>query len=220
MSAADRRAAILDAALDAFSEGGYHETSLDAVAERAEISKALIYEHFASKRELHKALLETYVGELLGRVLDAVQAAEPGGERLLAGADAFLRFVEERREAWRMLVHNPRDPDVTQSVGRVQEEVAEAIAVQMAEDAPPDRRGQDPRDAQLAVEMLSQQLVGALRSLANWWDDHREIPRGQVLGVLMEFAWLGLERLGEGERWSSPQSSDLSPQTSGSSPED
>jgi AcrR family transcriptional regulator len=211
MSAEDRRAAILDAALEAFSEGGYHETSLDVVAERAGISKALIYEHFASKRELHQALLETYVAELLERVLGAVQAAEPGEERLLAGADAFLRFVEERREAWRMLVHNPRDPDVTQSIGRVQEEVAETIAVQMAEDAPADRREQDPRQAQLAVEMLSQQLVGALRALANWWDDHREVPREQVLGVLMEFSWLGLERLGEGERWASPQSSALGP---------
>lgn len=203
MSAADRRAAILEAALDAFAQGGYHETSLDAVAARAGISKALIYEHFSSKRELHGALLETYVEELLDRVLGAVQAAEPGGERLRVGADAFLRFVEERREAWRMLVHNPRDPDVAQSLGRVQEEVAEAIAVQMAEDTPADRRAQDPRQAQLAVEMLSQQLVGALRALANWWDDHREVPREEVLGMLMEFAWLGLERLGEGERWES-----------------
>ena len=69
MSAADRRAAILDAALDAFSEGGYHETSLDTVAERAGISKALIYEHFPSKHVLHKALLETYVAELMQRVM-------------------------------------------------------------------------------------------------------------------------------------------------------
>lgn len=205
MSAAARRAAILDAALDAFAEGGYHETSLEAVAQRAGISKALIYEHFGSKRELHGALLEIYAGELLDRVLGAVHAAEPGEERLRTGADAFLRFVEERRDAWRMLVHNPRDPDVTRSVDRVQEEVAAAIAVQMAEDAPADRRGMDPRQAQLAVEMLSQQLVGALRALANWWDDHRRVPRRQVLGMLMEFAWLGMERVSEGQRWTEPE---------------
>jgi AcrR family transcriptional regulator len=200
MAAADRREAILAAALDLFSERGYHETSLEAVAERAGISKALIYEHFSSKRELHGALLETYVQELLERVMQATEAAEPGEERLRAGADAFLGFVEERREAWRMLVRNPEEPDVAASVGRLQGEAAEAIAVLMKADAPPDRE-EDPHEAQLAIEMLAQQLVGALRALANWWDDHREMPRERVLGMLMEFAWLGFERLGEGERW-------------------
>ena len=82
MSAEARRAAILAAALDAFSAGDYHETSLGDVAERAGISKALIYEHFASKRELHGALLDSYVQELLGRVITAVAAEEPGEHRL------------------------------------------------------------------------------------------------------------------------------------------
>ncbi|MEK6276583.1 MAG: TetR/AcrR family transcriptional regulator [Actinomycetota bacterium] len=202
MSAADRRAAILDAALDAFSEGGYHETSLDTVAERAGISKALIYEHFSSKRELHGALLETYVGELMERVTEAITDAEAGEQRLRAGADAFLRFVEQRREAWRMLVHNPGEPDVEASVGRMQEQAAETITELMAADAPPDRFD-NPAEARLAVEMLAQQLVGALRALANWWDDHRDVSRERVLETLMEFAWLGFDRLSQGQRWAS-----------------
>src|SRR4051812_38195681 len=201
MSAADRRAGILDAALEAFSAGGYHETSLDAVAERAGVSKALIYEHFASKRELHRALLETYVGELLGTVLEAAQSAEPGEERLRAGSEAFLRFVERRREAWRLLVRNPGEPDVAGSVGRLQEEAGAAIAALMEAEVP-ETLQQDPTFAETAIEMLAQQLVGALRALANWWDDHREVPRAAVLQMFMEFAWLGMDRLGQGERWS------------------
>src|SRR5512133_109831 len=199
MAAADRRQAILAAALELFSEHGYHETSLEAVAERAAISKALIYEHFGSKRELHQALLETYVGELLDRVIEATAQAAAGEQRLRSGADAFLGFVEERREAWRMLVRNPEEPDVAESVARLQEEAAAAIAGMMEADAPP--RGEHPRERQLAIEMLAQQLVGALRALANWWDDHRRVPRERVLGMLMEFAWLGFERLSRGERW-------------------
>ena len=201
MSAADRRAVILDAALEAFAAGGYHETSLDAVAARAGISKALIYEHFGSKRELHGALLETYVGELLGAVLEAARAAGPGEERLEAGADAFLRFVERRREAWRLLVRNPGEPDVVNSVGRLQEEAGEAIAALMEADAPAELQ-HDPKFAGIGIEMLAQQLVGALRALANWWDDHRDVPRDGVLAMFMEFAWLGFGRLSEGERWS------------------
>ena len=78
MAAADRREAILAAALDAFAGGGYHETSLEDVAERAGISKALIYEHFPSKRDLHGALLETYVRELLATVVEAHRRGRAG----------------------------------------------------------------------------------------------------------------------------------------------
>src|SRR3954468_21985252 len=92
MPAAERREAILAAALDAFGPGGYHGTSLDDVAAKAGVSKALIYEHFGSKEELHGALLGGYVSELLGRVLDAVEAEEPGEERMRAGLDAFFAF--------------------------------------------------------------------------------------------------------------------------------
>ena len=68
MSAADRREVILDAARTAFADTGYHETSLDAVAERAGVSKALLYEHFSSKRELYVAMLEMHVHELVERI--------------------------------------------------------------------------------------------------------------------------------------------------------
>jgi len=200
MSAADRREAILGAALDAFADGGYHETSLDAVAERAGISKALIYEHFDSKRDLHGALLETYGRELLDRVTAAIAGATPGEARLRAGIDAFLGFVEERRDAWRMLVRNAGEPDVARSVEVLQADAASAIGALMAEDA---EAAQLLRREQsgLAIETLAQQLTGAVRALANWWDENREVPRETVLTMAMEFAWLGLERLGEGERW-------------------
>ena len=96
--AAQRRESILEAALDAFADGGYHQTSLDEVARRAGVSKALIYEHFSSKNELYGELLETYVHELLDRVRSAALAAEEGGEaRLIAGVEGFLEFVDERR---------------------------------------------------------------------------------------------------------------------------
>ena len=200
MSAADRRVVILDAALDAFAERGYHETSLDAVAERAGISKALIYEHFASKRDLHRALLETYGRELLARVTEAIAAAEHGGPRLEAGVDAFLRFVEERRDAWRMLVRNATEPDVARSVEQLQSDAAQAIGALMAEDAEAAQLT-DRAQAALDIEMFAQQLTGSVRALANWWDEHREVPRERVLAIAMEFAWLGLDRLGQGERW-------------------
>src|SRR5262249_11119744 len=112
MTAADRREAILDAARAAFADTGYHETSLDAVAEQAGVSKALLYEHFGSKRELFVAMLELHVHELIERITSAAAAAEPGEDRLRSGLEAFFGFVEERRGAWRIMFRNAGDPDV------------------------------------------------------------------------------------------------------------
>src|SRR5262249_9869808 len=135
MAAADRRAAILDAARFAFADRGFHQTSLDAVAERAGISKALLYEHFASKRELFGAMLEMHVEELVRRITTAGASAEPGEPRLRAGLQAFFGFVEERRGAWQIMFRNPGDPDVLESIGRVRNEVAAAIVQVMSEEA-------------------------------------------------------------------------------------
>ena len=44
-------------------------------------------------------------------------------------------------------------------------------------------------------------LVGAVQSVANWWADHSEVPREQLVDTAMDFAWLGLDRLSRGERW-------------------
>jgi AcrR family transcriptional regulator len=200
MAGADRREAILAAALDVFAGAGYHETSVDAVAARAGISKALIYEHFGSKRALHRALLERYVHELLERVIEATTAADPGEARLRGGIEAFLDFVEERRDAWRFVFRNVSEPEIAAAVARLQQEVAGTLAGLMAADAPPEWAA-DPELA-MEIEMIAQELTGAIQALANWWDAHRDVPRERISQAIMDFAWIGLERLGDGHRWS------------------
>jgi AcrR family transcriptional regulator len=199
MSAPARREAILDAARGAFAEGGFHQTSLDAVAERAGVSKALLYEHFSSKRELYVAMLEMHVHELVERISGAVAGAEPGEPRMRAGLEAFFGFVEERRGAWRIMFRNSDDPDVSVRLDRLRDEVAAAIVQLMSEEAA--AKGLDVPNMPQTVEMIAQQLVGAMQSLADWWDLHRDVPREEVLQIAMDFAWVGQERLSRGERW-------------------
>jgi AcrR family transcriptional regulator len=202
MSAADRREQILAVALDVFAAAGYHETTLDEVAARAGISKALIYEHFESKRELHGALLERYVHELLERVVGAIAEHRDHEARLRAGVDAFLGFVAERRDAWRFVFRNFADPEIAEAVASLREEVAAMIAGLMRADAPPGWA--DDPELVAEIEMIAQQLTGGLQALANWWDEHRDVPRERVLRSFMDFAWIGLARGGQGERWARP----------------
>ncbi len=205
MPAAKRRELIIDAAIDAFAEGGYHETSLEEVAVRAEVSKALIYEHFPSKLDLFQELLETYVEELQNGVMAAVMATTEGGEtRLLAGVEGFLEFVEDRRDAWRMLIRHRATDDVNDTFEKLYGEMAGMIGALMAPEMPASvlPEGASFEDV---VDAMSRQLLGALTAIANWWDEHRDIPRDQVLAMVMEFAWVGMERAAAGERWKPDQ---------------
>jgi hypothetical protein len=56
-----------------------------------------------------------------------------------------------------------------------------------------------------ALRLLAEMLVGGVQSMANWWTDHPETSRAEMVEIAMEFSWLGLERLSRGERWSRPE---------------
>jgi AcrR family transcriptional regulator len=203
LSAEERRAGILDAALAVFSARGYHASSIDDIAREAGISKALIYEHFESKQGLYADLLERNANELFERLARGLAGVEieSGKARLATGLDAFFGFVEDRRDAWRILFRDAADPETAAVLDRVLEQVTEVVTALIAQD-PGARAMEQEQEADRALRMLAQMLVGSLQSVANWWADHQEVPRAQVVEMAMDFAWLGLERLSRGERWS------------------
>jgi AcrR family transcriptional regulator len=189
MPAPLRREAILSAAEEVFARSGYHGASLDDIAQAAGISKALIYEHFTSKRELHASLVNAHVKEIFRRLEANAETGTSGEERLRGGIDAFLSFVEEHREAWRALFRDAADPEVGDVIERVQAQATAVIAALIAAD--PDA----PPEAAHAIEMHAALLSGAVQSLANWWHDHQDVPRATLVERTMDFCWIGIERL-------------------------
>jgi AcrR family transcriptional regulator len=200
LSAIDRRAAILDAALEVFSSRGYHAASIDEIAGEAGISKALIYEHFPSKKELHASLLERHVQEIFERLAESAAGPDPGEVRLRAGVDAFLEWVETHPRAFRLLFRDNFEIDVAELLQRLQQQATFAIAGLMASEPIAEVHGVSETERRLAVEMFAQQLSGAVQSLAIWWQEHPKVKRGFVVDCVMDFAWLGLERVRGGER--------------------
>jgi AcrR family transcriptional regulator len=204
LSGEERRAAILNSALAVFARRGYHASSIDDIAREGGVSKALIYEHFSSKQQLYAELLEQHAGELferLGAAMDA--AANTGAARLATGLDAFYRFVEERRVAWRMLFREANDPEMVAVLERIVAQVTGVVAALIAQDPGSRTSAGDDEARQQGIEMLAQMLVGSVQSLSNWWADHQEVSRERILEMTMDYAWLGLERLSEGDRWTS-----------------
>jgi AcrR family transcriptional regulator len=201
MTAEERRAGILDAALAVFSARGFHSSSIDDIAREAGISKALIYEHFESKQGLYADLLERNANELFERLASALAGVEvdSGAARLATGLDAFFSFVEERRDAWRILFRDVVDPETSAVLGRMVEQVTAVVAALIAQD--PGAKVRD-EDNDQGIRVLAQMLVGAVQSVANWWAEHPEVAREHAVEMVMDFAWVGLDRLSRGERWS------------------
>jgi AcrR family transcriptional regulator len=201
----ERREAILDSALSVIAQRGYHAASIDDIARDAGVSKALIYEHFASKQDLYAELLEQHAGQLFSALAEAIsEAGRDASARLAVGFDAFYGFVEEHRVAWRLLFREAADPEAVALLDRITAEVTNFVAGVIRED-PGSRRGPDDDAArEHGVQVVAQLLVGAVQSLANWWADHQELPRERIVEMTMDFAWLGLQRLSQGERWQTP----------------
>jgi AcrR family transcriptional regulator len=205
LTAEERRTAILDSALAVFSERGYHSASIDDIAGEAGVSKALIYEHFASKQELHADLIARNARELTQRVAGALSSVEveSTSERLATGLEAFFAFVEERRDAWRMLFRDAADPESSAVLDRMVEQVTAEVTVLISQD--PGARELARIGDERSLRLLAEMLVGGAQSLANWWTEHPETSRAELVEIAMDFAWLGLERLSRGERWSAPE---------------
>jgi AcrR family transcriptional regulator len=121
-----RRRQLLDVATDVFGESGYHQASMDAIAEAAGVTKPVLYQHFASKRELYLELLDDVGTRLMDAVVAATRAADDPHQQVEAGFRAYFGFVFGHANAFRLLFSGGRQPD--EEFAAVAERVEQAMA--------------------------------------------------------------------------------------------
>ena len=200
LSAEERREHILRAGMEVFADRGYQEASMAEIARAAGITPAVIYDHFASKAELQMTLLKRQTEELLTFVGSAVAGDfEEMAERIRVGVDAFFTFVEEHPYAWRMLFRDPpTDPAILSTYRRIHQQATAGIALFLRASAPPELlKGPE---AERDLEMFAEMLKMAQNGLAVWWYEHRDVPRAELVDRVLEFCWIGFERIAAGER--------------------
>lgn len=101
----ETRERILDAALNVFSNKGYHDTRMDEIVEVSDTSKGAIYFYFPNKERLFLALVDQFSDLLERRVIEAVEREEQGIMRVRAALQACLEtFGRYRRPAKILLV--------------------------------------------------------------------------------------------------------------------
>src|SRR3712207_6704164 len=131
-----RRLQLLQAAQDVFVAQGFHAAAMDDIADRAGVSKPVLYQHFPGKRELYLALLEEHVGQLAHRVDEALGATDDNHQRVHGAVTAYFEFIDAEGEAFRLVFESDlrNDPDVRAVVDRGTELCVEAIAQVIAAD--------------------------------------------------------------------------------------
>jgi AcrR family transcriptional regulator len=98
-----REQQMLDAAVEVFSRKGYHDTSMDAIAAEAKISKPMLYLYYGSKDELFRACIQRESIRFIEAVAVAGNPQLTPHEQLRAGLEAFLSYVDRNRWSWQVL---------------------------------------------------------------------------------------------------------------------
>jgi AcrR family transcriptional regulator len=98
-----REQQMLDAAVQMFSVNGYHETSMDAIAGQAEISKPMLYLYYGSKEELFGACLDRELARFVDTVRGEIDFSQPARELLRNAVVAFLSYIDTNRASWMVL---------------------------------------------------------------------------------------------------------------------
>ncbi len=108
------------AAQDVFVAQGFHAAAMDDIADRAGVSKPVLYQHFPGKRELYLALLEEHVSELADRVAEAMGGTDDNRARVDATVGAYFDFIDAEGEAFRLVFESDlrNDADVRAIVDR------------------------------------------------------------------------------------------------------
>jgi AcrR family transcriptional regulator len=197
MSAEARREVIERAAGDVFSERGYHGASIDEICRRSGVTPPVLYDHFASKLDLHRRLLESTRDELLELWRTHLAGDEPAEVRIPRAIAAWAAYVQEHPYAPRMFfTETTGDPEVEAIHREVQAQATAALGVIVGGEA-----ARAPAAADLPAQMAAEIMRAGLAGLAIWWSDHPDVPREEIVSTALNVLWVGLERVRQGESW-------------------
>lgn len=168
----ERREQLLELCTELFARHSYAELSMADIARAAGISKALLYHYFPSKQELFVATLRAAAAEVARRT--EPDPALPPAEALAKSLDAFLEWVEQNGLAYRKLLESAGSvPEVGALIAEVRDRTSARILEGLG--------AGDAAKPRTAVRAWLWFLDGAILD----WLDHRDMPREELVGLLL-----------------------------------
>ncbi len=182
----ERRAQLLTAALEVFTAAGYHSAAMDEIADRARVSKPVLYQHFPSKLELYLAVLDLHIDSLVFAIQKAIAQHRSNADRVKATVEAYFGFIDSEGEAFRLLFESDMslEPQVRERLNRMTYDCAAAVSAVIS------------IDTGLAKEesmMLAVGLIGTVQTIArHWLDRDGKIDRTRATELVMNLIWRGI----------------------------
>jgi AcrR family transcriptional regulator len=181
-----RRKQLLAAAQEVFVAQGYHSAAMDDIAERAGVSKPVLYQHFPGKLELYLALLDTHCDAIVAMMWDAMSATTDNKERVSGAVSAYFDFIDHKSEAFRLVFESDlrNEPAVRERVDRMVRDCIAAIADTIISTTGVHRA---------RAELLASGLVGAAETGARFWlAGGRQVPKAEAEALLAALSWRGI----------------------------
>jgi len=182
-----RRQHILDGALPVFSEHGFHDTSMNEIAEAVGVTKPVIYQHFGSKRELFSSLIDTVGNDMVETVKTATRAASDGKAQTQRGFQAYFHWVDTHHDGFRLLFGGAarHDDEFSSQIRQITSSIASAVASMIMADV-------DNENQALIAHAVVGFAEGVSRRLI---DNNLEFDPDAIATVLSTLAWAGLRAL-------------------------
>jgi AcrR family transcriptional regulator len=196
MTRPQREAQLLAVAEQTFAEQGFKSVSMDEIADRAQISKPVLYDHFGSKDGLLAAVVVRIRTEMRVAVEGSLVGVEEPDQALWVGLVAYFRFISEHLNAWSVLLaENALAGPVAAEVEGTRRQQADLIATLAAVQLPPEDVGK--------AHVFAEAVIGACERLVLLQRTTSPNLTPEALATdLLDFFWVGFQRLRKGERWS------------------
>jgi AcrR family transcriptional regulator len=188
LPSSERRAQLIDVGRAVFAKRGFEGASMEEIADRAKVSKPVVYEHFGGKEGLYAVVVDREMDYVVRRVVEAIAQGSPR-ERVERASLAFLTYVQDHPDGFAVL---SQDSPLTSSRGRLSSllnDLAERVGDVFA--ASFKHAGYDPRMSPIYAHAL----VGMVTFVGKWWTDERKPAIEEVAKHLGALAWMGLRHL-------------------------
>ena len=186
----ERRVQLMESALEVFVVHGYHSAAMDDIADRAGVSKPVLYQHFPGKLDLYLALLESSCDTIIDNCRLALASTNDNKLRVQATMQAFFDYVSSDTEAFRLVFESDltSEPAVRAHIDRVTTECAAMIAEVIHDDTGL------PDEASL---LLAVALVGMAQVSARFWLGEDGVSSGAIplkdaAALVSGLAWRGI----------------------------
>ena len=182
----ERRAQLLVAALEVFTAAGYHSAAMDEIADRAKVSKPVLYQHFPSKLDLYLAVLDLHIDSLVFAIQKAIAANRENSARVAATVEAYFGFIDSEGEAFRLLFESDMnvEPQVRERLNRMTYDCAAAVSAVISIDT-----GLGKEESM----MLAVGIIGTVQTSArHWLDRDGKIDRQRATELVMNLIWRGI----------------------------